>query len=70
MIEHVEIGIVQEEIDGISCFAIWESLTSKDNAVTGKASFEHSLGTIDASIMEFRDNIRSSPRSRRGGPQR
>ena len=60
MIEYIEIGIVQEEVYGISCFAIWESLASKDNAVTGKASFENALGTIDAFIMEFRDNIRSS----------
>ena len=29
MIEHIEIGIVQEEIYGISCFAIWESLAEQ-----------------------------------------
>ena len=60
MIEHVKIGIIEEEVYGISSFTIWESLASKDNAVTGKASFKNALSTIDASIMEFRDNIRSS----------
>ena len=59
MVEHLAVGFVEHQIDGIGGGAIGERLARKQDTIARKARFETALGPIPAAVAQFGDNIRA-----------